>query len=84
VFQVELSEADVLSIVMSLVYDSRVDEVDGEDGDDHYRPALLPPPDESPFTNVPCAVCPVFSQCRPGGVISPETCVYFDQWLGQP
>jgi hypothetical protein len=22
----------------------------------------------------------VFDQCQPGGVISPESCVYMDQW----
>lgn len=30
----------------------------------------------------PCGNCPVFSKCSIGGVISPETCVYMDSWLG--
>jgi hypothetical protein len=30
---------------------------------------------------VPCGVCPVTEKCTPGGVVSPETCVYFSAWL---
>ena len=33
------------------------------------------------FTAVPCGVCTVFSDCREGGVISPETCPYMKKWL---
>jgi DNA-directed RNA polymerase III subunit RPC6 len=33
------------------------------------------------LTQSPCGRCPVFKQCRPGGVVSPETCVYLDDWL---
>jgi DNA-directed RNA polymerase III subunit RPC6 len=24
----------------------------------------------------------VFDECKPGGLISPETCVYMEEWLG--
>ena len=33
------------------------------------------------YTEVPCGVCPVAKECTPGGVISPETCVYMTAWL---
>lgn len=33
------------------------------------------------LTAMPCGACPVTAQCEPGGVISPETCVYFTKWL---
>jgi DNA-directed RNA polymerase III subunit RPC6 len=33
------------------------------------------------LTQSPCGRCPVFKQCRPGGAVSPETCVYMDDWL---
>lgn len=36
------------------------------------------------FTSVPCGVCPVFADCSPGGVISPESCVYFEEWWQDP
>ncbi len=28
----------------------------------------------------PCIGCPVFDLCTPDGVISPATCVYYDEW----
>ncbi|PNW80376.1 hypothetical protein CHLRE_07g314950v5 [Chlamydomonas reinhardtii] len=82
--KVELRTEDIQTIVMTLVYDGRVDEVEPEgedDNDDHYRPAVLPVPDSTPLTDVPCGVCPVAGQCHDGGVISPKTCVYYDKWL---
>lgn len=33
------------------------------------------------LTLVPCGSCPVQAQCVPGGLISPETCVYMSHWL---
>ena len=42
---------------------------------------MLPVPDSTPLTDVPCGVCPVAGQCHDGGVISPKTCVYYDKWL---
>ena len=34
----------------------------------------------NPLT-APCGVCPLISQCRPGGLISPESCEYLDEFL---
>ncbi|GAB5368837.1 hypothetical protein AAMO2058_001353800 [Amorphochlora amoebiformis] len=36
---------------------------------------------ESPFTQVPCAVCPVASRCGEGQEINPRDCKYFASWL---
>jgi DNA-directed RNA polymerase III subunit RPC6 len=33
------------------------------------------------LTQSPCGRCPVFKECRPGGIVSPQTCVYLDDWL---
>lgn len=33
------------------------------------------------LSHTPCGVCPVFKNCEPGGVVSPETCEYMDAWL---
>ena len=70
------------------------DDPTGEHGDDDdddldymenvivvYRPASLPIPKTSAFTAVPCGVCPVFQECAPGGLVSPETCQYMQDWL---
>tara|TARA_B110000003_G_C16608022_1_gene518291 strand:- start:47 stop:979 length:933 start_codon:yes stop_codon:yes gene_type:complete len=60
------------------------DENDYGDGDavTYYTPAAWPIPEKSALTSVPCGVCPVFDECKPGGLISPETCVYMEEWLG--
>jgi hypothetical protein len=60
----------------------------GDEGDDddelHRRYVRVPrAPHYDHFTAAPCGVCPVFEQCRPGGVISPSTCVYYSAWLNQ-
>ena len=33
------------------------------------------------LTPIPCGVCPVITRCCDGGVISPTTCEYMQQWL---
>lgn len=33
------------------------------------------------LTTVPCGTCPVMASCKPGGIVSPETCVYMSHWL---
>ena len=45
-----------------------------------YRMNRYQLPATSAFTSTPCGVCPVFDECRPGGVVSPESCVYFETW----
>ncbi len=45
-----------------------------------FKVARLPEAVDA-FTSTPCGVCPVFEHCSPGGVVSPEHCVYLDGWL---
>ncbi len=33
------------------------------------------------LTGTPCGVCPVVQHCSPGGIINPNTCQYYTQWL---
>ncbi|EFJ44657.1 hypothetical protein VOLCADRAFT_118667 [Volvox carteri f. nagariensis] len=81
--KVELRIEDIHTIIMTLVYDGRVDEVEpeGDEDEDHYRLAVLGIPDSTSLTDVPCGVCPVAGECAEGGVISPQTCIYYDKWL---
>lgn len=55
-------------------------ERDGED-DDVYRRAVEKYPPTTALTSVPCGRCPVIDQCRDGGLISPQTCEYYQKWL---
>ena len=53
-------------------------------GEDWYGPLDPDPHGFGPgngFTQTPCGRCPVFKNCKPGGMVSPETCVYMAEWL---
>jgi len=89
-----LSVEDIEMILETLIYDGKVEksviacEATPSSRNDAsssgqmniYRSveSLVP---VSPIVHAPCAVCPVFDSCRPGGAISPETCVYMKDWL---
>jgi len=83
--KVELRPDDVLQVANTLVFDGLVDAVDepSPEGDEEvfYVAATLKIPERSAFTSTPCGVCPVFRECREDGLISPATCVYFNEWL---
>ncbi|KAJ0977444.1 hypothetical protein J5N97_012918 [Dioscorea zingiberensis] len=34
------------------------------------------------MASIPCGVCPRITECTPDGIISPDTCVYYQNWLG--
>jgi DNA-directed RNA polymerase III subunit RPC6 len=77
VSKVPLEEADVRMILDTLVFDGRAESVD----DARYRPAVQEVPASTAVTTVPCGTCPVFSECKDGGPISPQSCVYWKAWL---
>jgi DNA-directed RNA polymerase III subunit RPC6 len=81
--RVELQNDDIQQIMDTLVYDGRVEVIEGKEAGDpeRYRPVVLPLPAMTAFTSIPCGVCPVFQQCVDGGEISPQTCVYYQAWL---
>ncbi|EIE24611.1 RNA polymerase Rpc34 [Coccomyxa subellipsoidea C-169] len=78
--RVELRDADVLCILRTLEFDGLVESSLSDDGE-VYRPARHVVPKTSPFTSMPCGVCPVINECSDGGVISPSTCTYYQTWL---
>ncbi len=86
---VALGGQEVRQVIQTLVYDGKVDQQENDGpslpgfraGTVYYKPTTLGIPDTSHFTSAPCGVCPVFGECHEGGVISPSTCVYFQQWL---
>ena len=34
------------------------------------------------LSQMPCGRCPVADDCRIGGVVNPDDCVYLKEWLG--
>lgn len=80
----KLSPADISSIVSTLLYDDVILETDdmGDDGETKYCRAAWPEDVEDlGLATAPCGVCPVKDQCHPGGVVSPETCEYWGEYL---
>lgn len=77
--KIELTVKDMERVLDTLVYDGSV-EKDDQQGSMYraVQPILI---DAAGYTRVPCSVCPVFADCRPGGIISPATCSYFKDWL---
>lgn len=47
----------------------------------NYYRALSKLFESSGVIRVPCGRCPYIHECRPGAVISPEKCVYFERWF---
>lgn len=77
-----LQEDDILRIVNTLDFDGKIEGMeDPDDGLAHYRLPLMRIPETTPFTSIPCGVCPVLNECVEGGKISPQTCMYYQQWL---
>jgi DNA-directed RNA polymerase III subunit RPC6 len=90
VYDGEVDAHEEIEVDASRDPDDRTGEDGGSDEEDFdyaenvvvvYRPASLPVPKSSAFTAVPCGVCPVFQECAPGGLVSPETCPYMQEWL---
>lgn len=76
-----LSETDIGTIVQTLLYDDQVTET-SDAAEITYRKMTWPiNVEESALASVPCGVCPVADQCHPGGVVAPETCVYWQRYL---
>jgi len=85
--QSSLAVGDVESILEALVYDAKLEVVHetrdpygGRKEGAKYRFCSMEQT-QPIFTSVPCAVCPVFSECTEGGDISPANCVYVGRWL---
>jgi DNA-directed RNA polymerase III subunit RPC6 len=81
-----LSSEEIDLVLQTLVFDGKLEEVKhsvaaltGHGGKVYKVSSPIHPPNY--YSNVPCGVCPVFDQCRDGGIISPQTCVYMTQWL---
>lgn len=90
-----LETQDVERLLQTLVHDKHIEayEFDIEDKTDEYgrpifRKTIKFVDAKVTFANIktrggqiPCGTCPVINDCHEGGKVSPETCVYFQQWL---
>jgi len=77
----ELAVKDIRALMSTMLYDGLIEECDGaRDGGEYFR-HVLSTPAVNHLAGIPCGSCPLFHDCTPGGVISPETCVYMSGWL---
>jgi DNA-directed RNA polymerase III subunit RPC6 len=75
-----LNREHVHEIMNVLVFAGKVEERKRGDSRLEYT-ALELGDDFNALADLPCGVCPVFRDCHPGGLISPETCTYFNEWM---
>lgn len=78
---VSLAESDIKNIVQTLMYEDVLVELDDRNEITYRKVAWPLDLEESTLACIPCGVCPVAEQCHPGGVVSPETCVYWQRYL---
>ncbi|ESO13213.1 hypothetical protein HELRODRAFT_184881 [Helobdella robusta] len=94
VSKITLSLNDIETLLETLVFDGKVQKrvVSSSGANSSSSSSQQPqqvtlyrtiPPIIQPtgLMRVPCGHCPVMNDCEVGGVISPETCVYMDEWL---
>lgn len=81
--KVQLSTQDIEAILNTLIYDGKIKTIfiATKDGSKKLFKSIKPLIEHSNFTRIPCGVCPVFKDCHPGGEVSPEKCIYINEWL---
>ena len=72
-----LTETDCRQLLDALVLEGFAD----RRGDEYHATLTDKPLVAAGLSFTPCGVCPLVEQCRPGGQISPETCIYLDELL---
>ncbi|XP_009404340.2 uncharacterized protein LOC135597996 [Musa acuminata AAA Group] len=91
IMKVECTMQQVLEIVRALALDKEIEELNStgvaefsmvQSGKICYRRSRgRQGPSVGHLSSIPCGMCPRISECTPEGVISPNTCVYYKQWL---
>lgn len=76
-----LSQSDIRTLMTTMLYDRAIEECDGPDESGEYYRLCRNTPAVNHLTSTPCGWCPVFKSCEPGGVISPDCCLYMTEWL---
>lgn len=82
--KVKLSKDEIDTILQSLIYDGQVEQTAiSSSGGTPVKAYRLTRGfvQTTGFMHMPCAVCPVMSDCRDDGPITPITCVYFSDWF---
>ncbi|KAI8903341.1 RNA polymerase Rpc34 [Gorgonomyces haynaldii] len=86
ILAVSLSPMEVKELVDRLWAEglvNRIHLVENDDNWDSFMYRTIPEPVDvgNAFVSNPCGICPVFSFCKPGGPVSPESCVYMTEFI---
>uniref|UniRef100_T2M5M4 DNA-directed RNA polymerase III subunit RPC6 n=1 Tax=Hydra vulgaris TaxID=6087 RepID=T2M5M4_HYDVU len=89
--KVSLTIKDIETILSTLLYDgmaemiivsdSSMDNIESGVIQKKLYRAVKPLLPVTGLMRIPCGVCPVVKNCYPGGLVSPQTCVYIKEWL---
>lgn len=77
---VKLFLNDIEMILNTLVYDGKVEKILAGEGNNLYR-AIQPVLSSSGLVKTPCGLCPIRTQCRDDGPVTPIKCHYIKDWL---
>ncbi|CAM9133283.1 unnamed protein product [Phaeothamnion confervicola] len=79
---------EVAQLINALIFDNRLEEVRYKGAvaaaaqtGVQYKVAAAIHSAPNAWTSMPCGLCRVRNQCVEGGNISPQTCIYFKEWL---
>lgn len=82
VTDVPLGIDDTRALLNVLIYDGKVEK--RADGTTYKLVnTLIDSSRNNAYTGIPCGQCPVFNLCQEGGVVSPEGCEYWQEWLSK-
>lgn len=78
----DIKDENIQALIDNLIFDDKIEELPTSvKTNPTYRLTGWGDLIEEPvFTKTPCGTCPVFDECRSGSVISPQTCIYFENW----
>ena len=78
--KVTLKDADIQSILQTIVYDGKAEKCESLDGKTLYR-AVQSLVSSAGVSRSPCGVCPIIKRCSDQGTVTPAKCQYFIDWL---
>jgi len=79
---VQIKSEDMKQLLETLKYDGDIESFKNphKPGELAFRATRIPLPSNG-LMKVPCGNCPVFSLCGEEGLITPEKCIYMNEWL---
>jgi len=88
--KVTLSIQDIETILNTIIFDGKAEMIvvsdsssatTSKDGQKKLYRSIKPLVSVPGLMRVPCGVCPVVRNCYPGGLVSPQSCIYLKEWL---